>query len=127
MADHIRKEALNPKSLFNSTAMGFSQAVKVGDLVFCSGQVGRGETLEQQAREALVNVRTLLGSAGCTMSDIVKMTIYSTDEQAWEKTADLRAEFLPPPFPASTFVVVRALALPQLKIEIDVTAMVGAG
>ena len=61
------------------------------------------------------------------MSDIVKMTIYSTEDDAWPRTADVRAEFLPAPFPAATMIGVKALADPRYKIEVEVTAVVGAG
>ena len=121
------KKAINPPSVWNSTAHGFSQAVRVGETVYLSGQVSFAETLEEQAREAFVNVKTVLGAAGATLNDVVKVTMYSTEEDAWNRTAELRAEFLPAPFPAVTMVIVKALASPQLKIEIDVTAVVGAG
>lgn len=124
----VNKQVVNPPSIFNSTAFGFSQAVRVGDTVYCSGQVSYSEGgLEVQAREAFTNVRSLLAYAGARMSDIVKLTIYSTDERCWQKTAEIRKEFLNPPFPAATMVVVKALADPRFLIEVDVTAVVGPG
>lgn len=121
------KRAINPPSLFNSTALGFSQAVQIGDTIYCSGQISAAQGLEAQAREAFTNVRTLLAYAGATMADIVKVTIYSTDEDCAKKTNEFRNEFLKPPFPALTLVIVKALARPQYLIEIDVTAVIGAG
>lgn len=111
----------------NAPAVGFSQAIHVGNTVYCSGQVSTAEGLEAQAREAFTNVRTLLAYAGATMSDIVKMTIYSTDDSCWQRTAGIRTEFLKPPFPAATMVIVKGLARPEFLIEVDVTAVVGAG
>ncbi|MCC7363257.1 MAG: RidA family protein [Dehalococcoidia bacterium] len=122
-----KKQAINPPSIWNSNAYGFSQAVKAGDLVFVSGQVSFAATLEDQAREAFVNIKTILGAAGANLTDIVKVNIYATEEDAWDRTAEVRAEFLPSPFPAVTMVVVRALARPEIKVEIEVTAVVGAG
>lgn len=124
---NVRKTAINPPFLMNAPARGFSQAVKTGDTVYCSGQVSAAEGLEAQAREAFTNVRSLLAYSGAHMSDIVKMTIYSTDEDCWTKTAEIRNEFLKPPFPASTFIVVKGLARPEFLIEVEVIAVVGAG
>lgn len=121
------KRAINPPSLYNSTALGFSQAVQIGDTIYCSGQVSAAQGLEAQTREAFTNVRTLLAYAGATMADIVKVTIYSTDEACGQKTAAIRNDFLKPPFPALTLIIVKALAREQYLIEIDVTAVIGAG
>lgn len=123
----LRKQVVNPPSLFNAPAFGFSQAVRVGDTVYCAGQVSYAEGLDAQAREALNNVRSLLAYAGARMSDIVKVTIYSTDAECWQKTSAIRKEFLNPPFPAATMIIVKALADPHFLIEVDVTAVVGAG
>lgn len=121
------KQAINPPSLFNAPALGFSQAVRTGNTIYCSGQVSFAEGLEAQAREAFTNVRSLLAYAGANVSDIVKMTIYSTEVDCWDRTAEIRNEFLRPPFPASTMVIVKGLADPRLLIEVDVTAVIGAG
>lgn len=123
----VRKVAVNPPFLMNAPAYGFSHANRTGDTVYCSGQTSMAEGLEAQAREAFTNVRSLLAYAGANMADIVKMTIYSTDAGCWQKTAGVRADFIKPPFPATTMVVVKGLALPQFLIEVDVTAVIGAG
>lgn len=122
-----RKKAINPPSLFNAPALGFSQAVRIGDTVYCSGQVSYADTLEEQTREAFNNVRSLLAYAGARMVDIVKVTFYSTDEEFWAKSAEIRNQFLTPPYPAATAVIVKALAHPKFMVEIDVTAVIGAG
>jgi enamine deaminase RidA (YjgF/YER057c/UK114 family) len=121
------KRAINPPSLVNASPFSFSQGIRTGETIYCSGQVSTAESLEAQAREAFTNVRTLLAYAGATMADIVKVTIYSTDEDCARKTAAIRNEFLKPPFPASTMVIVKALARSEFLIEIDVTAVIGAG
>lgn len=123
----VSKQAINPPSLFNAPALGFSHAVRVGETIYCSGQVSYAEGLEAQAREAFTNVRSLLAYSGARMSDIVKMTIYSTDKECWQKTAEIRKEFLNPPFPAATMIIVAGLADPRFLIEVDVTAVIGPG
>jgi enamine deaminase RidA (YjgF/YER057c/UK114 family) len=121
------KQAINPAGLFDGPSVGISQAVRAGDTLYCSGQVAFADTLEEQARGAFANLKALLEAAGATMSDIVKMTMYTTEDDCWERTKDIRAEYLPAPFPAATLVGVRALASPALKIEVDVTAVIGSG
>jgi 2-iminobutanoate/2-iminopropanoate deaminase len=63
----------------------YSQAIKAGDLVFVSGQLGVapdgtlvGETIEEQAEQALANIRAILEAAGSSLERIVKTTVYLT-------------------------------------------------
>lgn len=123
----LKKKTINPAALMNAPAFGYSHAARVGDTVYCAGQVSMAETLADQTREAFANVKMLLSHAGAQMADIVKITIYATDEDAWQKTAAIRNEFLMPPFPPITMVIVKALAHPRFQIEVDVTAVVGCG
>ena len=122
-----RIQAINPPELFDGPSAGISQAIRVGDTIYCAGQVAFGDTLEEQARGAFQNVKTLLEAAGATMADIVKMTVYTTDPDCWPKTEAVRNDYLKAPHPAATLPVVKALASPRLMIEIDVIAVVGAG
>ncbi len=122
-----RIRAINPPELFDGPSAGISQAIRVGDTIYCSGQVAFGATLEEQALGAFQNVKTLLEAAGATMADIVKMTVYTTDPDCWPKTQAIRDEFLKAPHPAATLPVVKALASPRLMIEVDVIAVVGSG
>jgi enamine deaminase RidA (YjgF/YER057c/UK114 family) len=97
-----RKKAINPPSLFNAPALGFSQAVRVGDTVYCSGQVSYADTLEEQTREAFNNVRSLLAYAGARMVDIVKVTSTQRTRSSGRKaqrcaTSSSRHPFRPRP------------------------------
>jgi 2-iminobutanoate/2-iminopropanoate deaminase len=63
----------------------YSQAIKAGDLVFVSGQLGVapdgtlvGETIEEQAEQAFANIRAILEAAGSSLERIVKTTVYLT-------------------------------------------------
>ena len=122
-----KRVSINPANLFDGQSMGISQAVRVGETVYCSGQVAFAETLAEQAEGAFANAQTLLAAAGASMADVVKMTIYTTDPECWPKTKGVRARYLLHPFPAATMVVVRGLASPALMIEVDMTAVVGSG
>ena len=108
-----------------------SQAMRVGDLIFVSGQaaidehgiVGAGD-FGAQAEQAFGNLREVLEAGGSSMRDIVKVTIYLTDMANFPKIVDLRGKWFSEPYPADTIVQVVALALPELEIEIEAVAAV---
>ncbi len=82
------------------------------------------DTLEDQMALAYRNVAETLAHFGATMNNVVEQVVYVTDMIA-ASAASLearKAAFPPETLPASTMVEVRALALPQLKVEIRVTA-----
>jgi enamine deaminase RidA (YjgF/YER057c/UK114 family) len=106
------------------------QVVRVGDLVFLSGQVavGAGGTVVgagdfgAQARQAFDNVAALLGTVGAGLPDIVKLTCYLIREDDAPQWLQIRLELLPT-LPATTTVVVSKLLLPGLLVELDVVAV----
>ena len=109
----------------------FSQAIQIGNSVYVSGQVaidsegnivGKGD-MRAQTRRALENVKTVLEAAGASLSDVVKVTVFLTDISRLMDTHEVRAEFFPDPPPASTAVEIKALAFPDLLIEIEAVAV----
>lgn len=113
-------------------AFRIAQGYKVGDLIMMSGQasidstgnlVGVGD-FDAQAEQTFRNIKAVLEAAGSDMSRIVKVVIYLTDISNFPKILDLREKWFTPPYPADTIVEVSSLALPELMIEIDVTALV---
>jgi len=116
-------QPINPPGLFDGPAAGISQAIVAGDTVYCSGQVAFGASLEEQAEGAFANAQLLLTAAGSSLDDVVKMTIYTTVEDCWPRTAAVRAKYLRAPFPAATMVVIKQLANPALMIEVDLVAV----
>ena len=130
------KEYLNPDSLFPSLEHGFSQIVAAsrGKTIYISGQtawdthkqVVGGRDLGQQARQALRNVQTAVEAAGGTLVDIVALRIYIVNyrpDQA-EAVAGALGEFFPEERrPASTWIGVSTLAIPDFLIEIEATAV----
>ncbi len=109
-----------------------SQAIRVGDLVFASGQAGFdengvtvGDDFESQARQAFTNLDRVLREAGSSLADAVKVTILVTDlAPNLETIVRLREEFFTEPYPADTLVEVSRLAQADWRIEIDATAVV---
>ena len=126
-----------PKQIINPAKMappsGYSYAVKKsGTPVFISGQVGiDGEgkvvgDIEAQTEQAFQNVRTVVEASGGSMDDIVKLTIFVTDAAYRPAVVAARQRFFKSTEPpASTYLVVAGLAVPQLLVEVEAIAMVG--
>lgn len=109
---------------------GYSEAVAVVfeglKTIHVSGQVGEGSDLESQMRSALSNLKEVLGKAGASMEDVVKMNTYIVDygPQSLETFREVRKELLgDSDMPASTLVGVESLALPDWLIEIEAVAV----
>ena len=130
------KEYVNPNSLFQSLPHGFSQVVIASGnkMVFVSGQTAwdvrknivGGDSVLEQARQAFRNLKTAMEAAGGTLKDVVALRIYVVDYQAESGTAvgtALREFFSPQNPPASTWIGVPALAVPEFLIEIEATAV----
>jgi 2-iminobutanoate/2-iminopropanoate deaminase len=105
----------------------FSAAVRAGDLLFVSGQVGRrgdkvGDGIEEQTRFTIENIRDVLEQAGCSLEDVVKVTVFMTDMALWPKMNDVYREYFPKDPPARSALGVNGLALPGLLVEIECVA-----
>ena len=113
---------------------GYSQAVKVGDTVYLSGQVshddkgdilGEGD-MEVQMRAAYANIGKVLAQYGATMDNVVDEILFVTDmDAAWAARVKMKQEvFSGSPVLGSTIVQIQRLAFPQLMIEIRCIARV---
>ncbi|HVP27758.1 MAG TPA: RidA family protein [Myxococcota bacterium] len=113
---------------------GYSYAVKKsGTPLFIAGQValdasgkivGEGDAAAQ-AEQAFQNLRSVVVAAGGSMDDVVKINVYVTDAKYRPAIAAARERhFKPGSFPASTYVVVSGLAVPQLLVEVEAVAMI---
>jgi enamine deaminase RidA (YjgF/YER057c/UK114 family) len=104
----------------------YSAAIRSGDLLFVSGQVGSRENgspepvFEDQVRRAFSNLRAVLAAAGCSFDDVVDVTTFHTnpDEQI-ETVLAVRAEEIgAPPYPNWTAVGVNWLAGFDFEIKV---------
>ena len=104
----------------------YSAAIRSGDLLFVSGQVGSREdgspepVFEDQVRRAFANLRAVLAAAGCTLDDVVDVTTFHTDPEAQIETvmAVRQAEIGEPPYPNWTAVGVNWLAGFDFEIKV---------
>lgn len=127
----MTKQIINPSTL--APPSGYSYAVKKsGTPVFISGQValdGEGKLVGEgdaaaQTEQVFKNLRSVVEACGGTMDDIVKITVFVTDPAYRPAIAAARQKhFREGQFPASTYLVVSALAVPQLLVEIEAVAM----
>ena len=113
---------------------GYSQAVKVGDTIYLSGQVshddqgnilGEGD-MTAQMRQSYKNVQKVLEQYGATIDNVVDEVLFVTDmEAAFGARVQCRKEvFSDKPVVASTIVQIQRLAFPELMVEIRCIAKV---
>ena len=88
------------------------------------GLLGDG-SMYSQAKETFGKIKHLVEAAGGTMNDIIRLDIYVTDIKQREGVWKARREFFSGDFPTSTLVEVRALATPQLLVEVNATGFLG--
>ncbi len=109
-----------------------SQGFTVGDLIFISGQaavaddgsiVGVGDFMAQ-ARHSVGKLERILQTAGSSLDQVVKVTIFVTDMSYFPQVVELRQEVFTAPYPADTLCEVSALAYPELMFEIEAVALV---
>ena len=104
----------------------YSQAVKAGGFLFVSGQIPiNPETgdlmiasIEEQANQVILNLKSICEAAGSGLEDIVKLTIYLTDLGNFAKVNEAMLEYFPEPYPARATVEISALPL-GVNVEMD--------
>ncbi len=101
----------------------YSQAVKVGDTVYLSGQIPLnpetmevvGGGVEVQINQVFTNLAAVCKAAGGSLEDIVKLTVYLTDLGDFAKVNEAMAEFFEAPYPARA-----AIGVAQLPKDVPV-------
>ena len=109
---------------------GYVPAVKIGKIVFCSGQVGRNAAMEviadpeAQFTACWENLRLVLAEAGCGFADVVDMTTYHVEMSThFSVFRAVKDRLFPRGTCAWTAIGVSELARPGLLLEIKVTAV----
>jgi 2-iminobutanoate/2-iminopropanoate deaminase len=109
----------------------YSQAVRTGDLVFCSGQIGLDPAtgslvpggVAEETRRVLENLRAVLTAAGVDCAAVVRTTVYLVNLADFPIVNQVYAEFFSAPNPARSTVQVAALPR-EARVEIDAIAVV---
>ncbi len=104
----------------------FSPAIKAGDYIFISGQVGhvdgqgnKLEGVEAQTRQVLDNMKRVLEAAGASMDDVVKTTVFLVRAEDFPKMNDVYKTYFTRDLPARSTVIVAALARAEIVVEIE--------
>ena len=107
----------------------YSQAIKVGNLVYTSGQIPINPAtsnfveggIKEQTRQSLTNIKAILEEAGLSMNNVVKTTVFLADMNDFADMNSVYAEFFAEPYPARSAVAVKTLPKGAL-VEIEVGA-----
>ena len=126
----MTKEIISTKNA--PQAIGpYSQAVKAGNLMFISGQIPLdpetgdlvSKSIEDQAKQVLENVKSICEAAGCSLDDIVKISIFLTDLSNFAVVNDMMKEYFSEPYPARATVEVSGLPL-EVNVEIEAIVLI---
>ena len=107
----------------------YSQAIKVGELLFVSGQLPINPAtgtfaeggIKELTRQSLTNMKAILEEAGTSMANVVKTTVFLADMNDFAAMNAVSAEFFAAPFPARSAVAVKTLPKGAL-VEIECIA-----
>jgi len=108
----------------------YSQAIRAGNMLFCSGQIGLdpragklvSDAVADQARQVMLNLRAVLEAAGAGLERVAKTTIYLTDLADFQVVNEVYGSFFASQPPARATVQVAALPLGS-RVEIEAVAV----
>ena len=107
----------------------FTGAVRAGNLVFLSGQIGNipGKLelveggIEAESRQTMDNIKDLLQGNGMSMNDVVKCTVMLTDMKEWPAFNEIYRTYFEPPYPARSALGANGLAI-GARVEVECIA-----
>ncbi|HHY51267.1 MAG TPA: RidA family protein [Alphaproteobacteria bacterium] len=113
--------------------IGYSRALVDGDMIYVAGTTGYDyetmtmpEDAAAQARNAFASIATALAEAGASLADVVRVRYYITDMTHYDALCAVAGETFRDIRPAATMIVC-GLTAPEMKLEIEATARIGAG
>lgn len=123
-----------PSTSMFASAIGFSAAVRAGDLVFIAGMTAVGPEGDlvggadphRQARECIRKIKASLADAGADLSSVVSTRIYLVDAAHWREVGRAHGEAFGATRPAATMVVVERLLDDRMLVEIEAIAYLGS-
>jgi enamine deaminase RidA (YjgF/YER057c/UK114 family) len=111
--------------------VGYSRAVKIGNVIEISGTapVGEGKTLYpgnayEQAKACINIIEKILHQAGAKLEDVIRTRMFVTDISKWEEYGRAHKEFFRNIKPATSMIEVKSLISTDMLIEIEATAII---
>ena len=107
----------------------FNQAIHIGNMVFTSGQAGRNrETgkmgdVRDQARRCIGNIAAILETAGASLADVVKVTVFLKHASDWKAFNEEYLKLMPEPLPARSSAIV-TLKSDDMLCEMECIAVI---
>ena len=132
---HTRIRKFNTRETYPEQKLNndLCQAVVANGTVYLRGQIGQDQDTREsvgvgdvaaQTEKAMANIAMLLDEAGSKLEDICKITVYLVDVRYREAVYTVMGKWLKGVYPASTGVVISALARPEWLVEIDAIAVI---
>ena len=127
----MQRTTMNPAGVHKPVSH-YSHVVRVGNLLWVAGQipidrdgnvVGKGDCVAQ-THQVYQNLRDVLNGAGSGMDKIVKLNTFIVDVEDAARIRGIKGQYIKEDPPASTLVIVEALAYPDLLIEMEAVAFV---
>jgi 2-iminobutanoate/2-iminopropanoate deaminase len=116
---------------FGKPVYPFSPAVRVGHMLYLSGQIGTDSAgklvsggIEPEARQTMDNIRNVLERTGSSLDRVVKCTVMIADMKEWPAFNTVYATYFPNHFPARSALGANGLAL-GARVEVECWATVG--
>lgn len=118
--------------LASGATIPLSKAVRAGDFIFLSGQLGLDDSgrlvdggIAEQTRQAFKNIEAALGEAGASLKQVVKASVWLTDGREFAAFNEVYRSYFSE-LPPTRSTVISALVIPGALVEIEVMAYVGA-
>ena len=120
-AEPLQKDAYHLNAEVEK-AVGYCQAIRVGDTLYISGSVGSGE-MPQAIGQAYEELKTTLAAHGLTFQHVVKENVYAVNLDEFIKHKAVRRAYYGEDFPAATWVQVQRLYTPEFSVEVELVAV----
>jgi 2-iminobutanoate/2-iminopropanoate deaminase len=127
-AERAKPEFLSSPDMERAN-LPFSEAVRAGDLLFLSGQIGYEPStgkvvpggIKAEARQALTLIKGVLTRNGASLADVVKCTVFLADIAEWPVFNEVYVDFFKKPYPARSALAASGLAR-NARVEVECIA-----
>jgi len=130
----LNKQTISPSDIWDPKAYGFAHGILVQEgkkMLFLSGQNGIdkegkvvSEDFESQCNKAYENIGSIVSAAGGSFTNIVRVTAYVTDIKNSDAFVKISSKFFKGDLCSQTLIEVRALAFPELNVELEAIAII---